>query len=383
MRAAAISVGALLLIGGDARSKEKGGVEQIDRPRPAVPGGERVGVRVLASPEIAALPTQAPDPSKLPRVPGSRTAKQRGVALGLFAEDVSFSYAPLLEEIAALGASHVALVVPIYQTHGGSVTLRLHTRLSPTLGATAEAVRAARRAGLEVSLFPIVRLEAPRGPEEWRGTLAPANRDAWFRSYQTILGDLAAIATLTGVSRLVVGSELSSLDADLDRWRPLLEKIRAVFPGTLVYSANWDHYRDAKLFELVDELGVVAYFNLREKDAPSDVEALAGRWQSLRAEIEGWLRGRDKPFVFTEVGYRSRAGATAAPWDETAGGTADPEEQRRGFAAFRRAWTSPPSPLLDGVYVWNWYGFGGPTTISYTPRGKPAVDEVKQLLEAL
>jgi len=29
------------------------------------------------------------------------------VALGLFAEDVSFSYAPLLQEIAALGATHV------------------------------------------------------------------------------------------------------------------------------------------------------------------------------------------------------------------------------------------------------------------------------------
>jgi hypothetical protein len=329
---------------------------------------------------VAALPSS---PTDLPRLPSARPAKQRGVALGLFAEDVSFSYGPLLEEIAALGATHVALVVPLYQTNGTSTTLRLHTRLSPTLGATAEAVRAARRAGLEVSLFPIVRLEAPKGPEEWRGTLAPANRDAWFRSYQALLGDLAAIATLTGVTRLVVGSELSSLDGDLDRWRPVIERMRALFPGSLVYSANWDHYRDAKLFELVDEVGVVGYFNLREKEAPGDVEALAGRWRALRGELEGWLRGRGKPFVFTEVGYRSRAGATATPWDETAGGTADPDEQRRGFAAFHRAWTGPPAAILDGIYVWNWYGYGGPTSIGYTPRGKPASDEIKQLLEDL
>ena len=48
--------------------------------------------------------------------------------------------------------------------------------------------------------------------------------------------------------------------------------------------------------------------------------------------------------IFTELGYRSRAGATAAPWDESAGGTPDLEEQRRAFAAFRRVWTGRPDP---------------------------------------
>ena len=47
----------------------------------------------------------------------------------------------------------------------------------------------------------------------------------------------------------------------------------------------------------------------------------------------------------------------------------------------RRAWTG--SPILDGVYVWNWYGYGGPATTSYTPRGKPAETEVRALLEAV
>ena len=37
--------------------------------------------------------------------------------------------------------------------------------------------------------------------------------------------------------------------------------------------------------------------------------------------------------------------------------------------------------MLDGVYVWNWYGYGGPATTSYTPRGKPAEVEVRALLE--
>jgi hypothetical protein len=307
------------------------------------------------------------------------------VALGLFAEDVSFSYAPLLDEIVQLGASHVALVVPLYQTHAGSTQLRLHTRFSPTLEMVADTIRQAKRAGLEVTLFPIVRLLAPRSPDEWRGTLQPADRDAWFASYGQWLGDLAAVAAQTGATRLVVGSELSTLDSDLVRFGRLITLLRAVFPGSLVYSANWDHYTKARIFELVDEIGVVGYFDLRAPSGPSDVNALAMRWREIEREIEANLGKYDKPFLFTEVGYRSRSGSTASPWDESAGGAPDPGEQQRGFEAFRQAWTLPgvSHARLDGLYIWNWYGYGGPETTSYTPRGKPASKTIKQILHDL
>ena len=334
------------------------------------------------------LPTAAPETSAEPmpaRQRAGREPPQRGVALGLFAEDVSFSYAPLLGEIAALGASHVALVVPLYQTHADSTQLYLHTRLSPTLEAIADAIRDARRAGLEVTLFPIVRLSDPRSPREWRGTLRPADTDAWFASYGQLVGDLASLATLTGATRLIVGSELSTLDGDLARWDRLITLLRAVYSGTLVYSANWDHYRDARLFDLVDEIGVTAYFNLREPSQRSEVQALAASWRRIGRELESDLSSYSKPFIFTEVGYRSRAGATEAPWDESAGGTPDPAEQQRGFEAFRLAWTEPLAgrARLDGVYIWNWYGYGGPNTTSYTPRGKPAAMTVRQILSDL
>jgi hypothetical protein len=307
--------------------------------------------------------------------------KQRGVALGLFAEDVGFSYLPLLREIAGLGASHVALVVPIYQADEHATDLTLHTRFSPTLGLLADTIRAAKRERLEVTLLPIVRL-IRAAPGQWRGTLAPADSDRWFQSYGELLGDLAAVAAQTGVTRLVVGSELSSLDGDLERWRPLLERIRAIFPGHLVYSANWDHYRQARLLDLVDEDGVVAYFNLRDSPrAPATDLALEAAWRLRKEELLGWHADRTHPLVFTEVGYRSRAGSTAAPWDETAGGTVDLDEQRRAFTAFRRVWSHSPS--LDGAYVWNWYGWGGPSSVGYTPRGKPAAQEIALLLEGL
>ena len=190
------------------------------------------------------------------------------------------------------------------------------------------------------------------------------------------------MAAETGATRLVGGSELSTLDRDLDHWRPLLERVRGIFSGHLVYSANWDHYRDASLLDLVDEDGVVGYFNLREGPlAPATDAALEGAWRRHKADLLRWHADRTHPLLFTEVGYRSIAGSTAAPWDESVAGTPEMDEQRRAFSAFRRVWTK--SPVLDGAYVWNWYGWGGPGSIGYTPRGKPAADEVRRLLQDL
>ena len=323
-------------------------------------------------------PRGAPDQASGDGADEPASAKQRGVALGMFAEDVGFSYTPLLREIAALGATHVSLVVPIYQTDGRSADLHLHTRFSPTLELVADTVRAARREHLEVTLFPIVRLLHPKDGE-WRGTLAPRDRRRWFDAYAEVLGDIAAVGAQTGATRLAVGSELSSLDDDLGHWKPLVERIRAVFPGKLLYSANWDHYRQAGLFDLVDEDGVVAYFPLRES-AKVDLTdgGLEAAWRRHKQELLDWHAGREHPLILTELGYRSRAGSTIAPWDESGGGTPEPNEQRRAFAAFRRAWSG--ERRLGGVYVWNWYGWGGQHSTGYTPRGKPAEGEVKELL---
>jgi hypothetical protein len=79
--------------------------------------------------------------------------------------------------------------------------------------------------------------------------------------------------------------------------------------------------------------------------------------------------------LFTELGYLSQRGAAAWPWDEGARKPVDLDEQRRCYAAFRLAWSG--SSILSGVYFWNWYGWGGAASRGYTPRGKPAADEIR------
>lgn len=311
--------------------------------------------------------------------PIGSAAPVRGVALGLFAEDAGWSYRPLLDEIAAAGADHVELVVPWYQADASSTTIVDHPRYTPPTGAIVAAVRDARAAGLAVTLFPIVRLSAPRTPDEWRGTLAPRDRPAWWRSYRARLVELARLAAREHVAVLSVGSELSTLDGAADRpaWAATIAEVRRVFHGALMYSGNWDHFRDVAVWELVDVVGLCAYFALVEPGAPATVDDLTRGWRDWRVELERFFAPRRRPIVFTELGYRSIRGAGAAPWDEASPGTVDLDEQRSCYAAFRRVWRDAPPDRFGGVYFWNWYGWGGPSSRGYTPRNKPALDELR------
>ena len=251
------------------------------------------------------------------------------------------------------------MIVPIYQTDVRAADLGLHTRFSPTLSLLADTIRLARRDGLEVTVFPILRLRSAR-PGEWRGNLAPANPGEWFQRYADLLGDLAAVANLTGASRFVVGSELSSLDGDLDRWRPLLERIRGVFKGSLIYSANWDHFREAKLLDLVDEDGVTGYFNLRaDARAPSDAAALEEGWRRVKQELDTWHAGRRRPAGLHRARlslarrlHRLALGRGRGCGDRFSTSSGAPS---RPSGASGRAFS-----LLDGVYVWNWSRFRWP-----------------------
>ncbi len=313
-------------------------------------------------------------------------APRRGVSLGLFSEDAGWSYAPLLDEIRALGASDVELVVPIYQADVGATTLGYHPRFSPPREVVRRTIREARQRGLAVLLFPIVRLVEQAQPDEWRGTLRPRDRRAWFTSYGARLLELADLAQAEHVALFSIGSELSTLDEDRAPWAALVAQVRARYRGPLIYSGNWDHFERVGIYDLVDRVGVCAYFPLVPTAvAPTpSIEMLARAWQGPGARLAALGARVGRPVVLTELGYRSQAGALAEPWDEGSARPVDAlalETQRLGFAGFRAA-MSPIPRWLDGYYVWNWYGWGGPRSRGYTPRGKPAQAEVERLLRA-
>ena len=294
----------------------------------------------------------------------------RGVALGLYSEDPGWSYEPLLREIRTVGANTVSLVAAYYLADIHATSIQDHPRYTAPDRTLVRTIRQAHGLGLRVLLFPILRVSYKPTPDHWRGNLRPRDRTELARSYARLLVRLGRIAEREGVEMFSVGSELSSLDTDPRWFAPAVARLRQVYHGRLVYSANWDHFEQVRIWPLVDELGVCAYFPLLDRGQPVTGRALLAAWRRLRRRLEAWARGYGKPLVLTEVGYMSQQGAAAEPWNEGAHRPVDLQVQRLAYEAFVHAWNGSKS--LHGVFFWNWYGWGGPMDGSYVPRGKPA-----------
>lgn len=319
----------------------------------------------------------------------------RGVALGLFATDPEWDYGPMVDEIRARGATDVLVVVNAVQSDRFASDIALRAGRSPNSGAIERTLGQVKAAGMRAALMPVVRLET-RERYEWRGVIAPADGlDAWFASYRALVLPLAEMAGAHGVERFIVGSELGSLEVYEARWRSLIDEVRARFDGTVTYSANWDRAGEVPFWDALDEVGLTAYFPLGS-DVSSD--GLAQAWRSPRAAMEALSVRTRKPVLVTEVGYASRRGAAARPWDDgpREGGLRDGlrehghlgrghqesapsaeldlETQKLLYRGFCDAFANTPS--VSGFYVWNWFGFGGPRDTGFTPRGKPAAAEL-------
>jgi hypothetical protein len=330
----------------------------------------------LAALAVVAAAASAPagaEPSAVPAAPPA----QRGVALGLYSEDPGWSYVDMLDEMAALGTSHVAIVVPYYMKDYRSFEIYQHPRFSAPMATVERTIGDARARGLEVFLFPILRLEDESGGN-WRGNLAPADPDAFYASYERYITSFAELAERLRVPLFSVGSELASMDVDTPRWRKIVAAVRRVYHGAITYSANWDHYQEVAFFDALDYAGVTGYFELAEKaralEEDPPIEQLVHSWREHHRRLMRWQHRIGKPILITEVGYLSQRGAAARPWNEGANEALDLDLQRRCYEAFRRVWDG--EERLAGAYFWNWFGWGGPTSREYTPRAKPAAREI-------
>lgn len=306
----------------------------------------------------------------------------RGVALGLWDvpadKDATELVRPRLAEIAALGADHVEIVVHWRQKDIHASKLAPDTAVTIPDARLREVLREAARQKLDVLLFPIVDVET-RAKGAWRGTLAPKDVDAWWKSYEAFVLHYAAIAAEEEVALYSIGSELGSTEAWRDRWYHLISRVEKIYDGPLVYSANWDHYGEVSFWTRVDYVGINAYHELTT-DAAATLKELRAAWVKERDVLVAFAKEQAKPLLITEIGYPSLDGAAVHPWDYTSDAKVDLEEQRRCYQAFADAWAEEPA--LAGVFFWVWYGEGGKKDRSYTPRGKPAEKVLKAWFNA-
>ena len=228
--------------------------------------------------------------------------------------------------------------------------------------------------GLQIMLKPQIWIW--RG--EFTGGLEMSSEEDWRKlesSYESFILTYAQLAEETNVDILCIGTELEKFVASRpDYWCNLIQKIRDIYKGKLTYAANWDEYKRTPFWDLLDYIGIDAYFPLSEQRSPS-VEELKRGWQLWKERIATMSRDFRKPVLFTEFGYRSMDYTAKKPW------LVDRGEQKVNLQAqanakiaiFEEFWAEE---WFAGGYLWKWFihhsRAGGSEDNRFTPQNKPA-----------
>lgn len=360
----------------------------MDRPTPPSSGRNRPGFRPLFRWGGVALLTLLSLGFLTGTMLGGFTSKSpapappplRGMALGTFSQEKDYPYLQDLDEMKALGINAVLMMVPWYQKD-----IR-QDQMEPRWGWNKEnitlpdenlkaLVHHAHGLGMKVLLMPYLRFDH-RGEKEWRGVLEPQHPGEWQKNYTGFILRYAALAEAWGIEYFCVGSELGSMENETAFWGELIGQVRGRYRGKLLYSANWDHYTVPTFWKDLDAIGISSYHRLTDDENPS-LSQLKRAWRKSKKEILAFRKNfPDKKLIITEVGYPSLQGACRDPWNYFANTPTNPHEQALCYRAFVDTWNDTAE--LEGVFWWVWFGAGGPEDRSYTPRGKPASQVLKQ-----
>jgi len=296
------------------------------------------------------------------------------MSLPLYARHPDFDYGPAIKELKSLGVDHVSVVFEIYLEDLSSSLVFADPVLTPSIKTLQKVIRQVHANNMKVMLFPILILKRTM-PFHWRGILKPQDARAWFFSYGNLLSQYARLAENENVAFLCIGSELGSLEGKIHEWQHLIQILRRIYGGKLLYSANWDHYREVSFWNQLDLVGVTGYWPLTFDDNPRK-PALVYHLKKAKDNLLTWKKGLKKPLILTEVGYQSRDGVNQRPWDSDFKASLDLHEQYLCYQAFYEVWYRDPQ--LRGIYFWHWFGDGGLQDGSYSPRGKPAVSMIEK-----
>lgn len=286
-----------------------------------------------------------------------------------------------LEALEAVGVDWIALIPFGWQQSFDDPHVQLRTtgvRWGETDAGLTQIMQRARARGIRTLLKPHIWLRQEVAGQ-WRGTIGfdnEADWQSWQADYAAFILHYAELAQREGADMFSVGVELHrAVSSRPQFWANLIDSVRQVYDGPLTYGANWDGEASAvRFWDRLDYLGVHAYFPLTDQQ-DATVAQLERGWQRHLQLIEALCATWDRPILFTEVGYRSIAGAGVQPWNFTVRSAVDLQEQADAYEAmFRTFWRRD---WFAGVFLWEWDADIAATANldtddDFTPQTKPA-----------
>ncbi len=278
--------------------------------------------------------------------------------------------ATTIREIRSLGGRWISFHPYAFVQNDGS----LRHRGSDDDPTVINPIRTAHREGVRVMLKPHIGYWGSRFA--WRGAITFDQEAHWkrfFDDYTRFVVTQAKMAQKTGAALFCVGVETKLTLARREDWQRVIEAVRHVYDGPVTYAANWDSYRQVPFWDLLDYIGIQAYFPLTDAVNPT-LDQLDSGWDRVMTQLRQFAQKRSQPIVFTELGYNRSAQAAARPWDDREGGPkADQIKLRCMRIALRRI---ESEHWLRGVFLWKWF----PTPRDLSSNFLLQYDEMRQVI---
>lgn len=203
-------------------------------------------------------------------------------------------------------------------------------------------------------------------------------------SYSNFILEYGRVAQDINADIFCIGTELDRfIDARPAYWRQLIVEIKKIYKGKLTYAANWNEYQRTPFWDVLDFIGIDAYFPVDAQQSPTVVTIKKG-WQKHKSEMLNYSVKYAKPILFTEFGYRSIDYAGRAPW------TVDRVDKQVNLEAqalltqalFEEFWHED---WFLGGFVWKWFhkhdAAGGREDNRFTPQNKPAEEIIRKFYD--
>ena len=302
----------------------------------------------------AAHPASSPVASATPIPRIAEPSRQLGIDIDFYAYsgmDVAQTAQQDIAYVKGLDANAVSIAFPVFSNPPGTTVEA--TNRTPTTAQLGQLIVAAERAGLAVTLRPLL---DEKSIGVTRVFWTPASLTKWFAAYLRFLRPYAALAQADHVATFAVGVELTKFGA-VPQWDTLDSALRTIYHGTLAYSNNWttsEHATPGNGGAGVTEM-TAAYPPLQLPD-DATTAAVTAAWSR-------WARPLPKGTVLSEVGIAALSGAYSHPYESGPASTAlTPQIQATWFSGACRA---VAIDNLGGLYFWS-VNFGQSLT---TPAG--------------
>jgi hypothetical protein len=286
-----------------------------------------------------------------------------------------------LKALRDTGADWVSVLVTWYQNDCQSLEVKRMSEMTPSDESVVRAIRKAHELGMKVMFKLHVDL-LNQSDGSWRGEIGSTNEpdwDTWFKSYTAYIMYYAEMAKREKVEMFCVGTELTTAATTKGyKWRDLIKEVRKKYKGYLTYAAHWDEYMDIRFWDLLDYVGINAYFPISKKMKPSYEQIKAG-WSVWVAEMEEFQQKIQKPVIFPEAGCNSCDGALIRPWEHAPRREINLKIQEDDYKVITEIFMN--KKWFYGMFWWYWgtnKDMGGPNNRGFVPQNKPAEQVIRE-----